>query len=59
MGYDEDKWKKLSVVGHSLGAHIAGFAGKSVKKGKIGTIIGLDPGLLVRFEYEKVLSLTF
>lgn len=32
-----------TVVGHSLGAHIAGIAGKHVLKGKIDTIIGLDP----------------
>lgn len=43
IGKDNKKWDQLAVIGHSLGAHIAGFAGKNVKKGKIGTIIGLDP----------------
>jgi len=33
----------LTVIGHSLGAHVSGFAGKRVKRGKINTIIGLDP----------------
>lgn len=35
----------LQVVGHSLGAHVSGFAGKNVKKGKIFQITGLDPAL--------------
>ncbi|EDW05462.1 phospholipase A1 VesT1.02 [Drosophila mojavensis] len=35
----------LYVIGHSLGAHIAGYAGKTVGKGRIRTIIGLDPAL--------------
>lgn len=34
---------ELLIVGHSLGAHIAGMAGKHLTKGQIGTIIGLDP----------------
>lgn len=35
----------LVVVGHSLGAHIAGMAGKKLRTNgrKIGAIIGLDP----------------
>lgn len=43
LGSDPLKWKQLTIVGHSLGAHIAGIAGKRVKLGKIGTIVGLDP----------------
>lgn len=31
------------MIGHSLGAHVAGFSGKNGKRGKIGQIIGLDP----------------
>ncbi|XP_004523723.1 pancreatic lipase-related protein 2 [Ceratitis capitata] len=36
-------YDKVVVVGHSLGAHVAGFCGKSVKGGKIAGIVGLDP----------------
>jgi pimeloyl-ACP methyl ester carboxylesterase len=43
LGTNEKAWKDLKLAGHSLGAHIAGFVGKKVKNGKVGTIIGLDP----------------
>ncbi|XP_071451395.1 phospholipase A1-like [Hetaerina americana] len=33
----------LELVGHSLGAHVMGIAGKNVQAGKIGRISGLDP----------------
>ncbi|KAK9507399.1 hypothetical protein O3M35_007262 [Rhynocoris fuscipes] len=33
----------IHIVGHSLGAHIAGFAGPAVKSGIIARITGLDP----------------
>lgn len=33
----------LVIVGHSLGAHVSGYAGKHITSGKIGVIIGLDP----------------
>uniref|UniRef100_A0A182QQE5 Lipase domain-containing protein n=1 Tax=Anopheles farauti TaxID=69004 RepID=A0A182QQE5_9DIPT len=40
LGQDIDR---IGIVGHSLGAHIAGIAGKKVRSGKIGFIVGLDP----------------
>lgn len=43
LGNNEKAWRDLKIVGHSLGAHIAGFVGKKVKNGRVGTIIGLDP----------------
>lgn len=43
IGDNANKWDQLTLVGHSLGAHIAGYAGKNVQNGKIGTILGLDP----------------
>jgi pancreatic triacylglycerol lipase len=33
---------RLSIVGHSLGSHVAGFAGKNTQ-GRINTIFGTDP----------------
>lgn len=36
-------FNRVSVIGFSLGAHMAGIAGKNVRTGKINTIIGLDP----------------
>lgn len=33
--------KDIHLVGHSLGAHVSGFAGREVKKGKIGRISGM------------------
>ncbi|XP_037935717.1 pancreatic triacylglycerol lipase-like isoform X2 [Teleopsis dalmanni] len=38
-------FNELVVIGHSLGAHIAGFAGKQVKLGKIEAIVGIDAAL--------------
>ncbi|KAL7017373.1 hypothetical protein ACKWTF_010343 [Chironomus riparius] len=33
----------VTIIGFSLGAHVAGFAGKNVQRGKVRAIIGLDP----------------
>ena len=35
--------EELVIVGFSLGAHVAGFAGKFVELGRINSIIALDP----------------
>lgn len=37
------KTNQMQIVGHSLGAHIAGITGKSFTINKIGVIVGLDP----------------
>lgn len=33
----------LEIIGHSYGAHCAGFTGKYVQNGKVNKIVGLDP----------------
>jgi len=35
----------MSAIGHSLGAHVAGFAGRAVSRGVLQTITALDPAL--------------
>ncbi|XP_039948848.1 phospholipase A1-like [Bactrocera tryoni] len=40
------------VIGHSLGAHVAGYAGKSTRNGLLHAIVGLDPALPL-FSYNK------
>lgn len=37
------EFKTLTVIGHSLGAHVAGMVGKKVNNGTIHTVYGLDP----------------
>jgi pancreatic triacylglycerol lipase len=34
---------RTTFIGSSLGAHIVGMAGKSVRRGRVRTIIGCDP----------------
>lgn len=34
---------RVHVIGFSLGAHVVGHVGKSVTRGQIDTILGLDP----------------
>lgn len=36
-------FSSIVVIGHSLGAHAGGFAGKRVARGRIAAIVGLDP----------------
>jgi len=36
-------WSRTTVIGFSLGAHIAGMTGKRVRNGRIANIVGLDP----------------
>ena len=36
-------FNRVNIAGHSLGAHIAGIAGKQVTRGRIQVIHGLDP----------------
>lgn len=43
---------QIYIIGHSLGAHLAGVVGKEIKSGKVDTIFGLDPAAPF-FEIEK------
>jgi pancreatic triacylglycerol lipase len=37
------RFAETHVIGHSLGAHVVGFAGKGVTRGRIHKVVGLDP----------------
>ena len=37
------QWNRVTIVGFSLGAHVAGHVGKNVRNGRINSIVGLDP----------------
>ncbi|KNC34548.1 hypothetical protein FF38_00518 [Lucilia cuprina] len=39
------KLQELTIIGHSLGAHISGFTAKHFRSTKVNTVIGLDPAL--------------
>jgi pancreatic triacylglycerol lipase len=41
------EFSRTSIIGFSIGAHIAGHVGKNVRQGKVNTIIGLDPNSLL------------
>lgn len=51
--------KDVTMVGHSLGSHIAGRAAKQLKSnGKIGCIVGLDPASVGYDFFERDKRLT-
>ena len=49
---DPFAWHQVTIIGHSIGAHIAAFVSRNVKNGKIATIIGLDPAAPLFTELE-------
>ncbi|XP_058827112.1 phospholipase A1 2-like, partial [Topomyia yanbarensis] len=49
---------QIHLIGHSLGAHIAGCAGNLVNVGKLKVIVGLDPASINFFEDEPDVRLS-
>nr|CAD7440445.1 unnamed protein product [Timema bartmani] len=43
VGRKMTRLQDVHIIGHSLGAHVAGIAGASVQSGKVGRVTGLDP----------------
>ncbi|KAL9698114.1 hypothetical protein quinque_001555 [Culex quinquefasciatus] len=41
----ELSFRDVYLIGHSLGSHVAGIAGKLIQGGRIATIVALDPAL--------------
>lgn len=37
-------FSQFTLIGHSLGAHVVGAAGKRTTRGRVHAIVGLDPG---------------
>jgi pancreatic triacylglycerol lipase len=37
------RFETTHIIGHSLGGHVCGFAGKSVSRGRVQVIMALDP----------------
>ncbi|XP_029727440.2 lipase member H isoform X1 [Aedes albopictus] len=50
----------VHIIGHSLGAHTSGFAGRAVNSGSVSRISGLDPALpgFVDMQPDKLLDPT-
>lgn len=48
----------LWCIGHSLGAHVCGYAGKNVALGKIDVIFGLDTALPLFYYTDKTTRLS-
>lgn len=38
-------FENINIIGHNLGGHVAGFAGKQVTRGRINAIFANDPSL--------------
>lgn len=50
--------KLLTSVLRYLIAHVAGFTGKNVRRGKVNTIIGLDPAGAMKFLFKLYFTLS-